>query len=346
MLKLSIIIPVYKVPQKYLRECLNSLFTQTMPECEFIIVSDGAPKAEKSICEEYTKKDSRFKFFQREHAGVSVTRNYGIEQAQGEYIAFVDSDDRISKDFCSIICKKTQKWNSDILLFEQTFSKEKHIPTNNLFNKDIPRLSDIQYRSLLKRLYFPQRNDGSTLIRTCCQAYRTTFIKENHLQFNSRLNYSEDQFFNLNAFIKTYKISYFANHPIYIQTIRKNSLSNSYKPNYEKEVLFYLNEIHNIAETYPYFFNINLFYNRAIQCILYTLDKCIFRPDKKISIAERKSSFFSFLNNLYCKESLSYFEKKSFSNSERIACYLCKKKAFWTLFLVSKKWHIQRIFEK
>ena len=342
MPKLSIIIPVYKVPQNYLRACFTSLLEQTMSESEFILVSDGAPKAECTICKEYAKKDSRFKFFQCEHAGVSATRNFGIEQAHGEYIAFVDSDDRITKDFCSIVWEKTQKWRSDILLFEQTFDNKKNNFTNNLFNNDINQISDIQYKSLLRRLYFPQRNDGSTLIRTCCQAYRTAFIKENHLQFNSYLNYSEDQFFNLNAFLKTSKISYLAN-PIYIQTLRNNSLSNSYKPNYEKEVLFYLNEIHNIAETHPNLINTNLFYNRTIQCILYTLDKCIFRPDKNISIKQRKSSFLSFFNNLYCKESLSYFEKKYFSISEKILCFLCKHRLFVPLLIISKKWHRNKI---
>jgi glycosyltransferase involved in cell wall biosynthesis len=345
MVKISVIVPIYKVPLEYLRACFDSLLAQTLSECEFIVVSDGAPEAECSICEEYATKSPRFKYFKREHVGVSTTRNFGINHAQGEYFAFVDSDDRITKDFCSTIWEKLQKWNSDILLFEQTFDNKKNNFTNKLFNDDIAQISDIQYRSLLRHLYFPRRNDGPILIRTCCQIYRAAFIKENKLQFNPNLNYSEDQFFNLNAFLKTSKISYLAN-PIYIQTLRNNSLSSSYKPNYEKEVLFYLNEIHNIAETNPNLLNINLFYNRTIQCILYTLDKCIYRPDKNISINQRKTTFLSFLNNLYCKESLSYFEKNSFSFSERIACYLCKKKSFWTLLLISKKWHIQRIFEK
>ena len=82
MIKVSVIVPVYKVPLKYLRACLDSLTAQTLQECEFIVVSDGAPEAECAICAEYAGKDSRLKFFRREHAGVSATRNYGIEKAQ------------------------------------------------------------------------------------------------------------------------------------------------------------------------------------------------------------------------------------------------------------------------
>ena len=56
MIKVSVIVPVYKVPLEYLRGCLESLAAQTLQECEFLIVSDGAPEAECSICDKYTTK--------------------------------------------------------------------------------------------------------------------------------------------------------------------------------------------------------------------------------------------------------------------------------------------------
>ena len=57
--KISVIVPIYIVPPEYLRACLDSLAAQTLQECEFIMVSDGAPDAENQICEEYTQKDFR-----------------------------------------------------------------------------------------------------------------------------------------------------------------------------------------------------------------------------------------------------------------------------------------------
>ena len=118
MIKVSVIVPVYKVPLEYLRACLDSLTAQTMQECEFIIVSDGAPEAECSICDEFATKDSRFKFFKQEHAGVSAARNFGIEQAQGEYIIFVDADDWIKSETCEITYTFAKDNNSDIVLFD------------------------------------------------------------------------------------------------------------------------------------------------------------------------------------------------------------------------------------
>lgn len=346
MCYISIITPVYKVPLENLRDCFDSLIAQTMQECEFIIVSDGAPEAETSICEEYTTKDSRFRYFKQEHAGVSAARNYGIDKAQGEYITFVDSDDRITENFCEAIYKKAKEWNSDILLFNHIAENKKDIFHYHLYKHDISIATPLQYRDLLARLYFPTGSNGLILAGICCKAYRQSFIKENHLQFKLELHYSEDQFFCLNAFLKTNKISYLANSPFYIQVCRYNSASQTYKANYEKEVHFYLESINNIAKMHSDLIPTELFYNRTIQCILYTLDKCIYRPDKNISIKKRKSIFFDFLNNPHCKDSLINFNKNRFSFTEKIACLLCKKKAFWALFFISKKWHIQRFFDK
>ena len=343
--KVSVIVPVYKVPLEYLRACLDSLQAQSMQESEFIIVSDGAPEAETSICEEYVNRDSRFKFFKREHAGVSATRNYGIDQAKGEYITFVDSDDKITENFCEVIFKKAKEWNSDILLFDHISQNRNDINHYHLYKHDIAIATPLQYRDLLARIYFPIANNGLILAGVCCKAYRQSFIKENYLQFQPELHYSEDQFFCLNAFLKTNKISYLANSPFYIQVCRYNSASQTYKVNYEKEIYFYLESINRISKTHSDLISPELFHNRTIQCILYTLDKCIYRPDKNISIIQRKSTFFSFLNNPYCKESLINFNKNYFSLTEKIACHLCQKKAFWTLFLISKKWHIQRMLE-
>ena len=343
---MSIIIPVYKVPLEYLRACFDSLVAQTMQESEFIIVSDGAPEAECSVCEEFTKKDSRFKFYKCNHAGVSAARNFGINQVQGEYITFVDSDDKITPNFCSSIYNKAYKWDSDILLFEQASEKRKSIFNFSLYNHDISQISSDQYKDLLIRLYSPNACNGLILSGVCCKAYRHSFINNNFLRFDCDLHYSEDQFFCLNAFLRSRKISYLSNSPLYTQVHRISSSSFAYKSNYEKEVYYYLEKIRHIAETNSNLIDLKLFYDRTIQCILYTLDKCIFRPDRKITFKARKSLFKNFVNNKYCKEALLKYDKSNFSLPEKIACFLCNKKAFWTLFLVSKKWHIQHILGK
>lgn len=180
MIKISTIIPVYKVPLEYLRACLDSLVAQTMQECEFIVVSDGAPEAENSTCEEYATKDFRFKFFKKEHAGVSVARNYGIDQAQGEYITFVDCDDWLESNAIKTMLSLVSHKNTDIAL-------------TNAFKiwqngKKVLLLSIKTEEKELKLTNIPA-------FTICCYIFKTSIIRKEHIYFNEELRYSEDRAF-------------------------------------------------------------------------------------------------------------------------------------------------------
>lgn len=99
---LSVIIPVYKV-EKYLRQCVDSVINQTYKNLEIILVDDGSPDNCGKICDEYAEKDKRVKVIHQLNKGLSGARNTGTEQASGEYIAFVDSDDWLDVHMLSLI---------------------------------------------------------------------------------------------------------------------------------------------------------------------------------------------------------------------------------------------------
>ena len=88
------IVPVYKV-EKYLPACLDSLLAQTYRNFELIVVNDGSPDDCWQIMQRYAAQDARVRIFNKENGGVSSARNFGLEQARGEYICFVDSDDLV-----------------------------------------------------------------------------------------------------------------------------------------------------------------------------------------------------------------------------------------------------------
>ncbi|MBQ8364377.1 MAG: glycosyltransferase family 2 protein [Bacteroidaceae bacterium] len=90
----SIIIPVYKT-EKYIRNCLDSILAQTYTHWEAILVDDGSPDDSGLICDEYAAKDMRFRVIHQKNRGVVNARNNGINVANGEYLAFIDSDDYI-----------------------------------------------------------------------------------------------------------------------------------------------------------------------------------------------------------------------------------------------------------
>ncbi|MGN1123079.1 MAG: glycosyltransferase family 2 protein [Eubacterium sp.] len=94
---ISIIVPVYNV-EKYLDRCLNSIVNQTYQNLEIILVDDGSPDNCPQMCDEWAKKDSRINVIHKSNEGVFCARNIGIENSNGEYISFVDSDDWLEKD--------------------------------------------------------------------------------------------------------------------------------------------------------------------------------------------------------------------------------------------------------
>ena len=91
---LSVIVPVYNV-EAYLVKCVESILNQTYPNLEVILVDDGSPDGSGAICDTFADKDSRVKVIHKPNGGLSSARNAGLEEASGEYITFVDSDDWI-----------------------------------------------------------------------------------------------------------------------------------------------------------------------------------------------------------------------------------------------------------
>lgn len=94
---ITVIIPIYKVGE-YLDDCILSVVNQSYTDLEIILVDDGSPDLCPQICDEWAKKDTRVKVIHKVNGGLSDARNVGIDNATGDYISFLDSDDYMSKD--------------------------------------------------------------------------------------------------------------------------------------------------------------------------------------------------------------------------------------------------------
>lgn len=94
----SIVVPVYKA-ESTIKRCVDSILAQTYLNFELLLVDDGSPDNSGRICDEYALSDARVKVFHKENGGVSSARNLGIDNAQGEYLVFVDSDDYVGQDY-------------------------------------------------------------------------------------------------------------------------------------------------------------------------------------------------------------------------------------------------------
>ena len=117
MPKISVIVPVYKA-EKYIRRCVDSILAQTFTDFELLLIDDGSPDNSGAICDEYAARDSRVKVFHKENGGVSSARNLGLDNAMGEWVTFVDSDDWIVSDYLQLCDSYTNQYNLDFLKFD------------------------------------------------------------------------------------------------------------------------------------------------------------------------------------------------------------------------------------
>ena len=113
--KISIIVPVYNA-EKTINRCIDSIINQTFTDWELLLIDDGSKDNSVSICNDYAIKESRIKVFHQENGGVSSARNLGLDNAKGEWITFVDSDDWVNKDIYSKLYLETVVSNADIVL--------------------------------------------------------------------------------------------------------------------------------------------------------------------------------------------------------------------------------------
>jgi glycosyltransferase len=152
----SIIIPVYNV-EKYLNQCIDSVLAQEFTDYEVILVDDGSTDGSSAICDEYVQKYNQIKVIHKTNGGLSDARNFGIKEAQGDYLIFLDSDDF---------------WNGATILYE----------INKIIKKENPDLIITGYT-----LYFSEHNKKLSTDFSLVKELTTDFIKDSYYLVNNNI---------------------------------------------------------------------------------------------------------------------------------------------------------------
>lgn len=125
MSKISVIVPVYNA-EEYLRLCVDSILAQTFTDFELLLIDDGSKDNSGVICDQYAAKDSRVRVFHKENGGVSSARNLGLENAKGDWIIFIDSDDWIADEMFKDIYEKAVSGNADLVYCDLLMQFDDH----------------------------------------------------------------------------------------------------------------------------------------------------------------------------------------------------------------------------
>lgn len=212
MKKLSVIIPVYNA-EKWISETLDSLVNQTYNNMEIICVDDGSQDNSCEVIRAYQKDHPQLGLIQQENAGVCAARNRGIENAHGDYIAFVDADDFVEADMYEKLIAQMEKESSDIIFCEFTrFWRDGH--TQRTIEHNLPKLvsnpKDIKYF-----LYSTESHQEGDVLHTedihgsvCRSIFKKALLQEYKIRFHSELKFAEDQVFVLEYLEHCSKVSY------------------------------------------------------------------------------------------------------------------------------------------
>ena len=185
--QISVIVPVYNV-EKYLSRCIESILSQTFTDFELLLIDDGSTDRSGEICDEYAKKDTRIRVFHTKNRGVSAARNLGLDNAKGEWISFVDSDDWVE---CNHFQSFVSQFNDNVDLCINSFianlsygAKSFHYP--NLITKN--KIHSIE-------IFFTILQPHSQFLWN--KIFKKEIIKNHNIQFNTKLNLGEDNVFIL-----------------------------------------------------------------------------------------------------------------------------------------------------
>lgn len=126
---ISIIVPVYNV-EKYLENCINSILNQTYNNIEIVLVDDGSTDNSGKICNDYLASDKRIKVIHKKNGGLSSARNAGIDNSNGKYITFIDSDDDIEKDYVEYLYNLIKKYNTEMSICTYSIKINNNIKDN------------------------------------------------------------------------------------------------------------------------------------------------------------------------------------------------------------------------
>jgi len=239
-MKVSVVIPVYDT-EKYLEKCIESVLNQTLQDIEIIIVNDGSPDESLNIMKRYAEQDNRIVIFDIPNQGVDVARNIGIEHAKGDYILFLDSDDYIDHTLLEIMYEQIVKAGTNIAVFNYCLVYDNHVSEPYLSLPKSP-IIDIQEnhseylcRILKEEIYF-----------SACvfnKLFKTSFIRETGILFEPRTKiFAEDAFFYDKLLNKIDKIC-IVDKPLYYYYQRAASVSNSYKPHFDKQMQTFIDEL-------------------------------------------------------------------------------------------------------
>ena len=250
---ISIIVPFYCTKKEYFDRCMTSLLADKNANIEVLIVDDGSPDEYKNYFLEYLS-DGRVRVIFENHKGVSNARNVGVQEANGEWLMFVDSDDYLESGYASVLSGFTKDTDADIILFNGFGDRYNKIIKNKYFIQENCDYGETIERKTLVigaglslgrtpeyyRCFFTLGAPYSKLIRS-------SFIKQNEIKFDTKVRFAEDTLFSMNLVLKAKHIYYYDVY-LYHYFMNEDSVTGRYRRGLSEDMKVFFSEAWRIIE--------------------------------------------------------------------------------------------------
>lgn len=334
---ISIIVPIYKVPQRYLRKCIESLINQTYKNIEVLLIDDGSPDECGNICEEYARDNKSVIVIHKANGGLSSSRNAGVLAARGKYVMFVDGDDWINPETCEVLSAYIGDSNIDLLMF--CMSKDysgKSIPYNYFLNEDyIYKGDDIRW------LQTQVLNYNSNIATATTKLIKKSILIDNNIFHNEHLKQgAEGIVFNIDLFGKISN-ALFVKRYFYHYTYNDASISASYDEKNIYSVVDCFEEIRKKVGILPDNEEIiKLYRNRFVFAIVAATISGFFNPGNIETFTQKKEKCKQYLRNPLVKDALYNADLEGISKNRKLVVFLLRREKFTLIQLMGifRKW--------
>ena len=259
-MRYSVIIPVYNA-ERTLRRCLDSLVEQQFSDYELLIINDGSTDGSDTICREYANTYSCIRYFAKENGGVSSARNLGLEQAKGEYILFVDSDDYVSQDYFALLSHTLESNAVDLLMFGyRNFGGVSTEWDTGEFYENAEAGVAEQISSAMRQYLF------SSL---WSKAFKRQIIEQHNIRFANDLAIGEDFAFNFTYAMHIRSIGSIGNHLYNVDVSDGNSLSRKARPYLTEQLIEVNRRMYAAYQAVPHAPEAARYYEAALSWMAY-----------------------------------------------------------------------------
>ena len=344
--QVSIIVPVYKVPEDYLRKCIESCAAQTLTQVEVLLVDDGSPDACGRICDEYAEKDDRIRVIHKDNGGLCSARNAGFEAARGTWIMFVDGDDWIDPDMCEVMWKAGEKEAVDLVMCGITREYEHSSDVYRFYLRDYAESGKVYRGKECKWLQQQLLVYNANIAVAYSKIIRRQVLLDHQILHDEDLRQgAEGLEFNIRLFEKIGS-ALFLDRSFYHYLYNENSISSSHSEANHRFVIRCFEKIRGLIEESPNRDRLlPWFDNRLLYVIITTAISGYFNPDNPAPFAEKKRGYAAYLRQPIVRQALQTDNLRGLSRQRRIVLFLIRHRQFRALDAMgrARKWQKEHL---